>query len=504
MKATIVRKASNVNDWHAIVRNYASEPNYFVIEKTINVSDDEFRSLCNDFFEARSYITENIDEMYEQNGVWHCILVKSDNSTIGILIESEGYDYARYTAVIGLAKYGLTNDSGESNGVNASSKNVKASSDYGYEYMMEKLDENSEVYLFKHVLQDAKYWLKYEPAQLTIMQDQAQRESRYVRGRIYNGAMRGDITKEQQKELQERLIEETNDVMIRLKEIADNGNVNASFDVYKSDRAGRAVKVGAERLSQSNCIHKSSQLAKMLDEEQISNILATREKGASLLIKGSKAYWFIPKMVKAGSYTQQNDGKKKVVADEPITEEDIARWERAQDGDVPVSADNSLSQLRREVNEAIAPLKVPGKARGFRINWSDGKVTVIKFTTKNDSEGNAIYKEGNTVTPRLNRDELAKVLTDMGVEVMPKVGKDKNIVRLSVDGTNYALRGYDLSADKYRSRHLEYESLVIDGAYSTLDAVKKQVAKEVEQNTIDEVISRSKSDSVGEQPKEKE
>jgi hypothetical protein len=37
-------------------------------------------------------------------GVWHCILVKSKTSDIGLLIESEGYDYARYTGVVKLSE----------------------------------------------------------------------------------------------------------------------------------------------------------------------------------------------------------------------------------------------------------------------------------------------------------------------------------------------------------------------------------------------------------------
>lgn len=33
-------------------------------------------------------------------GRWHCIKVTAPGSKISILVESEGYDYARYTSVI--------------------------------------------------------------------------------------------------------------------------------------------------------------------------------------------------------------------------------------------------------------------------------------------------------------------------------------------------------------------------------------------------------------------
>jgi hypothetical protein len=104
MKAVIIRKASNVKDWKEIAGTYKCKADEVIIEKTIEVSEGEFKSLCGDFFKNREYITANLDEMYMENGIWHCILVKCAASEIGILIESEGYDYARYTAVINVSE----------------------------------------------------------------------------------------------------------------------------------------------------------------------------------------------------------------------------------------------------------------------------------------------------------------------------------------------------------------------------------------------------------------
>lgn len=104
MKAVMVRKANNVKDWQKIVKEYDLGASQVIIEKTVELSNEEFNELCDDFFKYRNYIIENLCHMYMQEGVWHCILVKSSTSKIGILIESEGYDYARYTAVVNLSE----------------------------------------------------------------------------------------------------------------------------------------------------------------------------------------------------------------------------------------------------------------------------------------------------------------------------------------------------------------------------------------------------------------
>ena len=51
---------------------------------------------------------DNKDKMYEdKDGYWHCIYVVSDDFDYGILIESEGSDYPRYTAYLPKAIFDL-------------------------------------------------------------------------------------------------------------------------------------------------------------------------------------------------------------------------------------------------------------------------------------------------------------------------------------------------------------------------------------------------------------
>lgn len=77
----------------------------YIIEKVIEISDVEYESLCEDLMLNRDFITENKESMYvDNNGTAHCILVLGKNYDDGILVNSEGYDYARYYSVIPSAR----------------------------------------------------------------------------------------------------------------------------------------------------------------------------------------------------------------------------------------------------------------------------------------------------------------------------------------------------------------------------------------------------------------
>ena len=72
-----------------------------MVEKVIELDDEEYESLCEDLMDYRDFITENKESMYvDTDGVAHCILALGENYDDGILINSEGYDYARYYSVI--------------------------------------------------------------------------------------------------------------------------------------------------------------------------------------------------------------------------------------------------------------------------------------------------------------------------------------------------------------------------------------------------------------------
>ena len=80
----------------------------FVVEKVIRLSKSEFEDLLKEPLKDRSYVKENKELMYEdKDGFMHCIYVVADDYDYGILIESEGSDYPRYTAYLPKAIFDL-------------------------------------------------------------------------------------------------------------------------------------------------------------------------------------------------------------------------------------------------------------------------------------------------------------------------------------------------------------------------------------------------------------
>lgn len=77
----------------------------FVIEKTLILDEAKFEAFLKDPLNDYDFIKENVDLMHcDGEGVFHCLFITSPSHDFGILIESEGYHYARYAAFIPLPK----------------------------------------------------------------------------------------------------------------------------------------------------------------------------------------------------------------------------------------------------------------------------------------------------------------------------------------------------------------------------------------------------------------
>lgn len=73
--------------------------NEVIIEKVILLDDDTMYAFEEDLLEDWDFIKDNVDYMYQDtNNIDHCILVMRDGGDYGIVIQSEGYHYARYSA----------------------------------------------------------------------------------------------------------------------------------------------------------------------------------------------------------------------------------------------------------------------------------------------------------------------------------------------------------------------------------------------------------------------
>ncbi len=77
-----------------------------LVKKVVTLEIEEFRNFENRLLDNYDFIKENKEHMFiDENGVWNAILVTAKEIDYGILVQSEGYDYARYTAFI--SKEGL-------------------------------------------------------------------------------------------------------------------------------------------------------------------------------------------------------------------------------------------------------------------------------------------------------------------------------------------------------------------------------------------------------------
>ncbi len=80
------------------------EPSECEIEKVIHLSDSEFARFQQTLLDNYVFLHENADLMRVEDGVTHCLLVVGESFEDGILVNSEGSDYARYAAYFPNAK----------------------------------------------------------------------------------------------------------------------------------------------------------------------------------------------------------------------------------------------------------------------------------------------------------------------------------------------------------------------------------------------------------------
>ena len=70
-----------------------------VIEKTVKLSEQEFKAFLNHPLRDYDFLAENIDLMRSDgNGARHCLLVIGEGRNDGVLVEAEGYSYCRYAS----------------------------------------------------------------------------------------------------------------------------------------------------------------------------------------------------------------------------------------------------------------------------------------------------------------------------------------------------------------------------------------------------------------------
>ncbi len=86
--------------------NFEHKPSDFslqdcIIEKTVKLSEQEFKSLLEQPLRDRTFLAENTELMRcDGNGVFHCLLVTGEGRNDGVLVEAEGYAYCRNASYV--------------------------------------------------------------------------------------------------------------------------------------------------------------------------------------------------------------------------------------------------------------------------------------------------------------------------------------------------------------------------------------------------------------------
>jgi len=97
-KTIFTRKSVDIKEVKR--RSYREEAKCeYTIEKVIELPEKEYSAFASSLLKDNEIVKANRNLMYvDANEVWHCILVKVAGHKDGILVEAEGYDYARYSA----------------------------------------------------------------------------------------------------------------------------------------------------------------------------------------------------------------------------------------------------------------------------------------------------------------------------------------------------------------------------------------------------------------------
>ncbi len=102
MKALFGRKVSNLEELkelteRAITAGEIGET--YAVTREVRLSDREFRKFADDFFEDQPWIIPE-DGGVNKNREIRCIKVINEETGEGVLVNSEGYSYPRYTALV--------------------------------------------------------------------------------------------------------------------------------------------------------------------------------------------------------------------------------------------------------------------------------------------------------------------------------------------------------------------------------------------------------------------
>lgn len=101
MKAHFGRKIPNLEALKAATRQAKQEKHSgsaYTVVREVEFNDEGFKNFAEDLLEDQSWIS-GTDGGMNQAGEIRCIRVRNAQTGEGILVNSEGYDYPRYTGI---------------------------------------------------------------------------------------------------------------------------------------------------------------------------------------------------------------------------------------------------------------------------------------------------------------------------------------------------------------------------------------------------------------------
>ena len=102
MKAVFGRKVLNLKELKELTKEAKKDGRrgtVYEVTKEIELSAEMFKEFTNDFCKDQPWI-EKEDGGCNENGNLRCIRVKNVKTEKSILVNSEGYTYPRYTAIV--------------------------------------------------------------------------------------------------------------------------------------------------------------------------------------------------------------------------------------------------------------------------------------------------------------------------------------------------------------------------------------------------------------------
>jgi len=91
------RKANSINRNDLRSKNAHTA---YRVTKVITLPLDAYTNFTKNLIDDYDFITKNQDYMGFRDNCYHCLMITANEASTAVLAESEGYDYARYSALV--------------------------------------------------------------------------------------------------------------------------------------------------------------------------------------------------------------------------------------------------------------------------------------------------------------------------------------------------------------------------------------------------------------------